>query len=192
VLLFSAGHAKRDIPLAVRAAAAAHPQVSIAEAAHLGCHQLVLELSARRYDQALAAAPPATESETALVLVGRGSHDASATAEMQRFLELRRGMRPVGQAAVCFVSMAEPKLEAVLDAMAEGGARRVIVQPHLLFGGVLVDRIASAVARQAQRHPQTHWQVAAHLGCDPLLVDAIVGRAKEAVDFQKILGPTVE
>jgi sirohydrochlorin cobaltochelatase len=191
LLLFSAGHAQRDIPLAVRAAAAAHPEVSIAEAAHLGCHRLLLELSARRYEEAIAAAPPAAESETALVLVGRGSHDPAATAEMQRFLELRRAMTPVGHAIKCFVSMAEPRLEAVLDGFAECGARRVIVQPHLLFDGVLVDRIGSAVAGHAQHHPRTHWQVAAHLGCDSLLADAIAARAGEAVDFHKILGPTV-
>ena len=59
--------------------------------------------------------------------------------------------------------MAEPSLEDVLDAAAGWSARRVVVQPHLLFGGVLLDRIRDG--RRSMPSSSAH-RVAAdeHLG----------------------------
>ena len=45
-LLFAAGHAKRDIPLAVAETAVRFPELSVRYAAPLECHDRVLELSA--------------------------------------------------------------------------------------------------------------------------------------------------
>ncbi len=181
VLLFSAGHAQRDIPAAVRAAASEHPEIVVVQADHLGCHAELLALSKLRYDEALARAAPAPAEDTALVMVGRGSPDADATAEMLRFAQLRWQQTPVAQMATGFVAMAEPKLEDVLDQAAEWGARRVVVQPHLLFGGVLLDRIRDVVARQAERHPRIEWLLSEHLGPAPHVARAIIARAAVAL-----------
>ena len=73
--------------------------------------------------------------------------------------------------------MAEPKLEDVLDQAATWGARRVVVQPHLLFGGVLMDRIRDVVARQAERYPRIEWLLCEHLGASPHVARAVIDRA---------------
>jgi sirohydrochlorin ferrochelatase len=57
----------------------------------------------------------------------------------------------------------------------------VVVQPHLLFAGALVDRIATAVARLAGEYPETQWLVSAHLGPSELVADAIVDRARRVL-----------
>ena len=181
VLLFSAGHAQRDIPAAVRAAAGDYPEIVVVQADHLGCHAELLALSKLRYDEALARAAPAPAEDTALVMVGRGSPDSEATAEMLRFAQLRWQQTPVAQMATGFVAMAEPKLEDVLDQAAEWGARRVVVQPHLLFGGVLLDRIRDVVARRAERHPRIEWLLSEHLGPAPHVARAIFARAAVAL-----------
>jgi len=177
VLLFSAGHAQRDIPAAVAAVASEHPQIHVVQAEHLGCHAELLTLSKLRYDEALARAAPVPARETAMVIVGRGSLDAEATAEMFRFARLRQQQTPVAQMATGFVAMAEPKLEDVLDQAATWGSRRVVVQPHLLFGGVLLDRIRDRVARHAERHPRIEWLLSEHLGPSPHLARAVISRA---------------
>jgi sirohydrochlorin cobaltochelatase len=177
VLLFSAGHAQRDIPAAVTAAANEYPEIDVVQTEHLGCHAEILALSNLRYDEALAAAAPANAENTALVMVGRGSHDADATAEMLRFAQLRWQQTPVAQMATGFVAMAEPKLQEVLDQAATWGVRRVVVQPHLLFGGVLLDRIRDLVARQAQLHPRIEWLLTEHLGPAPHVARAVISRA---------------
>jgi sirohydrochlorin ferrochelatase len=184
--LFSAAHAQRDIPAAVAAAAAPHRGIVVEQCRDLGCHEAIVALSRLRCDEATAHLPPAL-GRTALVMVGRGSHDAEATAEMRRFAELRAAGTPWHRVFTAFVAMAEP---GYLDALAEAadcGASRVVVQPHLLFGGVLVDRIAAAVADFARQYPNLEWVAAAHLGPADLVARAILARAAEKLS--EVLAP---
>jgi sirohydrochlorin cobaltochelatase len=180
VLLFSAGHAQRDIPAAVAAAAAEHSGIAVEQCRHLGCHEAILALSRQRFDEATAHLQPAID-RTALVMVGRGSHDAEATAEMRRFVELRAADTPWHRVFTSFVTMAEPSYVDALAEAADCGAARIVVQPHLLFGGVLVDRIRETVADFARRYPKPEWVSAAHLGPAELVAQAILARAAETL-----------
>jgi sirohydrochlorin cobaltochelatase len=54
LLLFAAGHAKQDIPVAIDAVAQKHPGVAWRQAEVLGCHEALIELSALRFQEALA------------------------------------------------------------------------------------------------------------------------------------------
>jgi sirohydrochlorin cobaltochelatase len=177
VLLFSAGHAERDIPHAIDAAQRAHPRLAIRQAAHLGCHADILELSHARYEEAIASRPAVAPDRTTLLLVGRGSHSASATAEMLAFAAERRARSGLVHAQACFVAMAEPPLDRALRQAAGSGASRIVVQPHLLFGGVLADRIGRTVAAFGLRHPEIEWIVTRHLGPSALVVRALLDRA---------------
>jgi sirohydrochlorin ferrochelatase len=180
LLLFRAGHAERDIPRAIMAAAAGFPGVVVDWADHLGCHEGIVQLSKQRYDEAVSAEIEVPAEQTALMMVGRGSHSAAATVEMGRFLELRRRLTPVAYAQACFLSMAEPGLESALEQAAASGARRIIVQPHLLFAGVLVDRVAQTVALFSERFEDLHWLTSGHLGPSARLAESILDRARAA------------
>src|SRR5437868_9981512 len=80
LLLFAAGHAKRDIPAAIAEAAARYPAMTIQQTGALELHERVLALSARRFEEALARAPNVDPRQTLLIMVGRGSRDEKATA----------------------------------------------------------------------------------------------------------------
>ena len=181
LLLFAAGHAKRDIPAAVAAAAAEHaeisPAITVEQTDHLGCHEALVELSQLRYDEALATLSPVSADETALVMVGRGSHDREAIAEMRQFVELRQRITPAALMRTAFLAMAEPRLETVLDEVVGLPVRRIVVQPHLLFGGVLLERIAALVEKYARWHPNIQWVTPAHLGPSRLVAQAALDRA---------------
>jgi sirohydrochlorin cobaltochelatase len=176
-LLFSAGHAERDIPTAVASVAAEFSDIALAQSSHLGCHDSLVALSRLRFDEALVSRRDVPAHETALVLVGRGSTWPAATAEMHRFVELCGQRTPVAVARTAFVSMAEPSLEQVFDEVAASGARRIVVQPHLLFGGALVERIGQTVERYAAKRMSSEWIATRHLGPADLLVTAILDRA---------------
>lgn len=175
LLLFAAGHVRRDIPAALRAAVSRHSGIEIIQALHLGCCQAMLELSRRRFDEALAGLAPLPRQATAVLLVGRGSRDVSALDEMRRFAELR-GVAAWPNGAWCFLAMARPTLSEGLERMAAGPAQRIVVQPHLLFPGKLCEEVAAAVARQRAANGSKQWVVARPLGPDPLVVSAIIGR----------------
>src|SRR5690606_2584393 len=131
----------------------------LALAEHLGCHERILQLSALRYEAA-AAADEVAAQDTLWLMVGRGSHDPSALAEMQRFVAARLRLTPVGQARIAYLAMAEPALAAILPQIAELRFHRVVVQPHLLFHGDLLMGLEAAVAAIAAQWPQQQWRLA--------------------------------
>ncbi|MEX2114008.1 MAG: sirohydrochlorin chelatase [Pirellulales bacterium] len=180
VILFAAGHIRHDIPRAVAAASSRYPGVAVAHAPHLGCHPALAQLSSRRFDEAVRLAPPVALEDTVLVLVGRGSHDVEAAAEMLRFTRMRHETSPVGDTRTAFLAMADPPLEDTLEQLVHGPARRIVVQPHLLFAGELLMRLRSLVREFAARHAHVDWRVTEHLGPDELVATALLDRVREA------------
>lgn len=171
LLLFEAGHAKRDIPAAVQVAIEAAPKGSDPmqhlQAEPLGLHPALIELSQQRYEEAVMNRSAVPKESTCLLLVGRGSHDESATADMHELARRRQAQTEVGRALVAFIAMARPSLDESLPAIAAARYRRVIVQPHLLFEGELADSVRRQVAAIAAKHPEQEWLVT------PLLADRI-------------------
>ncbi|HEX3728001.1 MAG TPA: sirohydrochlorin chelatase [Pirellulales bacterium] len=188
LLLFSAGHAQHDIPAAVAAAAARHPRLALAQAAHMGCHPALIGLSQARYQEALAKVPHVPADKTLLIMVGRGSHEHSATTEMLRFAELRHALVPSTPVMAAYMAMAEPSLEVALRQAASGGARRIVVQPHLLFTGILLNRLGQTVDRFRKLHAQFDWVVARHLGPSEAVAEAIAERAMQALAATAVVG----
>jgi sirohydrochlorin ferrochelatase len=200
LLLFSAGHAKRDIPHLLGEAQEKWPELTIHVAKPLGCHPDVIELSALRYEQALFLAgqegeanhprqdrdrekhdsDPVADVPTLLILVGRGSHDPEATDHMARFAQLRRQRTPVDGCEVAYLAMASPRLNAILEQGMRCEYPRVVVQPHLLFAGQLTQRISVQLREARARAPEKQWIETPPLGADPRLIAALLKRAEEA------------
>ena len=189
LLLFTAGHARRDIPEALAAGGQA-AGIAVRQAAALGCHPHIVGLARRRRREAVRGREAVPAAATSLVMIGRGSSDPLA---LRQLLEFTGATFAVGSGACphdleCarvgfgFVAAAEPRLAAALDAAAAGpGVRRVVVQPHLLFRGHVEEQVAAAVATARERHPAIEWIVTAHLGAEPDVADALVDRMAEAL-----------
>ena len=173
LLLLAAGHAKRDIPRAVAEAARDFPELSIRQAPHLGCHPRVLELSARRFAESLKGQEAVADEQTLLLMVGRGSTDPEANAEMARFSRLRFEQQPLGRIEICFTAMARPSLGEALAVVGTMEFARIVVQPHLLFAGELATRVRHEAQQAALRWPAREWLFAEPLGSHPLLVEAL-------------------
>jgi sirohydrochlorin cobaltochelatase len=188
LLVFAAGHARRDVPEAVMAAAAA-AGITVLQTAPLGCHPEIVALSRRRRAEALDRLAPVPPSETVLVLVGRGSSDPSALSQLQEFAS--RSIGPPDEpspsrVAFGFVAAARPSLDEALATAVHPspdhptGVRRVIVQPHLLFRGHVEGEVAAAVERFRRENPQVEWLQVARLGADEAVGRALVARVVEA------------
>lgn len=182
LLLFAAGHAKRDVPSLLAAARERHPAVRFAQAAHLGCHPSLLELSVARYRAAADACSP---SNTLLLMVGRGSYDADANAEMARFARLRFEAAPVGWYEVAFTAMAAPLVDQAISVVAAMPFEHIVFQPHLIFAGELLERVRGLVAAAREQFPAKRWTITEPLGPDPLLARAVLERAEAALAERK-------
>jgi sirohydrochlorin cobaltochelatase len=181
LVLFAAGHAKRDIPRAVEEALRIQGSgFRVRYLAALECDQGILDLSRQRFDEALAGEPAVDPADTLLLLVARGSSSPEATAMMHRFAELRSKSTLAACAEVCFVAKARPSLEASLARAAQSRFRRIVVQPHLLFTGQVLEEVRQAVSAAAvstSDAQKREWIVTQHLGPSPLVAKAITEAA---------------
>ena len=186
LLLFAAGHAKRDIPQAVAdalAALGAADRVTSVIAAHLGCHDSILELSRLRFTESLRSRDAVPPGKTCLLFVGRGSPDESATAEMHEFARLREKLTPVAETHVAFLAMAQPAVGDILPRLAAGNWRRIVVQPHLLLHGELYEGLLAQVANMDRGQCVREWVVTSYLAGSSALDSSgeeLISRAVQA------------
>lgn len=183
LLLFTAGHARRDLPAAI-AAAAADTGVAVRQSAALGSHPAILRLSRERRREARLGGAPASGGEW-LAFIVRGSSDPSTPEQAEAFLA--RSLTPdegVAGRRIGFVAAARPTVEEALDSLAEEAAAvaprgRVLVQPHLLFPGHVADGVEAAVAAARRRHGSLAWVLVPRLGPAPDVAEALLDRVAE-------------
>lgn len=140
MLLVAAGHGKGDIPAALGRERARRPGLSYAYGRPLGPHPALLRLLEERLDAVL---DPAERPGTAVLLVGRGSTDPDANAEIHKVARLLWEGRGLAMVETAFVSLAWPDVPQGLERCRRLGADRIIVLPYFLFPGVLPDRVAA-------------------------------------------------
>lgn len=175
LMLVAAGHAKGDIPAALRRERARHPGLDVAYGRPVGPHPAVLGVLRERLVDA------GTTPETTVLLVGRGSTDPDANAEVAKVARLLAETTPVAGVEYAFVSLAPPDVAAGLDRCRRLGARNVVVLPYFLFTGVLPVRVAEQAARWAHGHPGVPVACAGVIGdCDEL-ADVVLERYREAL-----------
>ncbi|GAA1974085.1 sirohydrochlorin chelatase [Catenulispora subtropica] len=169
LVLVAAGHAKGDIPGSLNRERLRHPGLSFAYGRPLGVHPTILTLLEARLDAVL---PREERADAAVLLVGRGSTDPDANAEVYRAARLLWEGRGIGMVETAFVSLARPSVAEGLERCRRLGAKRIVVLPYFLFRGVLPDRIVEQAAGYA---------VAPVIGdCDEL-ADLVLERYAEAV-----------
>lgn len=176
LVLLGAGHAKGDVPAAIARERLRHPRITFSYARPLGIRPELLEI----VDERLAAVPAADRGETAVVLVGRGSTDPDANADLAKVARLLWEGRSWPMVEPAFVSLAEPSVPAAMERCYRLGARRLVVIPYFLFTGVLERRIRDQAEAWAAGRPDVTLAQAGYLGPDPRVAAAVLARADEA------------
>ncbi|MGI9034180.1 MAG: sirohydrochlorin chelatase [Acidimicrobiales bacterium] len=179
LILLGAGHLKNDGPASLHRGRHRHPGVDFRYARDLGIHPLVLAVAEDRIRQALGGDDA---RRTAVVVVGRGSSDPDANADLYKVGRLLWDSRGLGLVEPAFVSLAPPSVPAALDRCLRLGAERIVVLPYFLFTGVLVERIRVQAAEWAVAHPGIDLRCGPHLGTDPRIATLLLDRYREALD----------
>jgi len=178
LVLLGAGHLKNDGPAALHRGRHRHRGVSFTYARDLGIHPLVLGVAEERIRTAIGGDDP---DNTVVVLVGRGSSDPDANADLYKVGRLLWDGRGLGSIEPAFVSLALPGVADALDRGLALGARRLVVVPYFIFTGVLVERIRSEARAWAGTHTAVEVTIGAHLGADPRIARLLLERYAEAV-----------
>jgi sirohydrochlorin cobaltochelatase len=208
ILLFEAGHARSDIPEAVAAACRDWSMTVIGQSTPLGTHPVALQLSHLRFQEALAClrregclwagncprrlacrqlSPDPTGRRTiALAMVGRGTSDKTALAAMREFSRRRRALplkspdeRLLDYCQTGFFAGGSPSVDELLEEVAQQPASTIVIQPHLLFEGELMEQLRQKVDRWQQLHPHQQWLVPLSLGSGRQLAETFLALASE-------------
>ncbi len=182
LMLSAAGHAKGDIPAALARERTRHPGLTWSYARPLGPHPALLDLLAARIAQGGSGGmgpprsggvwggrPPGANTAPAVLVVGRGSTDPDANADVVKTTRLLWEGRDYPLAETAFVSLARPGVTEGLERCRLLGARRIVVARYFLFPGVLPDRVAQQASEYATAHPDLDISCADVLGdCDEI------------------------
>ncbi|MGP3961550.1 sirohydrochlorin chelatase [Nonomuraea sp. 3N208] len=123
--------------------------------------------------------------ETAVVLVGEGSTDAAANAEIHRVSRLFWETHAYDFMTVetAFVSVTPPGVPGGLERCRRLGAKRVIVVPYLLFAGGMLERVWAQALAYGAGHPDLDIRCAEVIGDCETLADVVIDRYEEALQL---------
>ncbi len=178
LLLLGAGHQKEDGPAALARARIRHPGVEFLYGRALGLHPLVLAAAGDRITEAVGRT---STRDAAVVLVGRGSSDPDANADLYKAARLLQEMSGSAVIEPAFVSLAPPSLPEALERCRRLGATTVAVVPYFLFTGVLVDRIGDQAREWEASAAGTRVVIGRHLGPEPRIASLVLERYREAL-----------
>ncbi|RME21394.1 MAG: ferredoxin [Deltaproteobacteria bacterium] len=180
-VLLAAGHAKNDLPVIVARARRRHPTVRLVASAPLGVHPGMLEALRDRLRQARAGLPPCEDDQVGVLLLGRGSSDPDANADVYKIGRLlceRQGLR--GH-EVGFVGVTTPDIDAALRRLVTHRPRQVVILPYLLYPGVLVERVNRKAQAFAAMFSRVDVAVSEPVGTHPRVLDVLAERADAAI-----------
>lgn len=187
--LLAAGHSKNDTPSALDWARRRYPQVEIRYGRPFGVQPQILDILALRCSEGLASLstplrePPlpahAAATETALLLIGRGSSDPDANSEVYKVARLLWEGRTLATVEVAFIGITFPNVATGLVRCLALGARQIIVIPYFFCTGVLVGQIARIIAAFGEQHADIRVALTGHLGSHPALIDLTLQRIRE-------------
>ncbi|GAB2756347.1 CbiX/SirB N-terminal domain-containing protein [Salinifilum aidingensis] len=178
LVLVAAGHGKGDIPAALEREVKRNPATRYVFGRPLGPHPTLLSVLSERVE---AEVPRSEWTDTAVVLVGRGSTDPDANSEVSKVSRLLQETGGFATVETSFISLAPPDVPGGLERARRLGAKRVVVAPYFLFDGVLPQRVVTQAHEYGERNPDIDVRVAGYLGNTDALADLVVERYHEAL-----------
>ncbi|MEN9207654.1 MAG: sirohydrochlorin chelatase [Gloeomargarita sp. GMQP_bins_44] len=177
LLLLAARHLKLDITRELDRARAQYPGLQIHYGRHLGLAPEILALWQERLAQA--DHPTIPRAETVVLLVGRGASDPDANSDAFKLARLLWEGSGYLTVETCFVGITHPRLEEGWRRVWLHQPRRVIVAPHFLFTGVLVQKIQAMAAQMQREHPEVPITCLPELGRHPAVLALLRQRERE-------------
>ncbi|MEW9552103.1 sirohydrochlorin chelatase [Nonomuraea sp. NPDC050783] len=139
----------------------------------------------RAVDALVVEEPRVEPGETGIVLVGEGSTDPVANAEVHRVSRLFWETHAYDFMTVetAFVSVTPPGVPGGLERCRRLGAKRVIVVPYLLFAGGMLERVWAQALAYGAGHPDLDIRCAEVIGDCETLADVVIDRYEEALQL---------
>ncbi len=174
LILNAAGHVKMDIPEAIEQARLRHPGVEFV-------------ILTRNLRKAMAVLDMPDPRNTGVVLLGRGSSDRVANAEVARMARwlYEAGEHPLVD--IAFTGVTHPRLESVVQRQARLDMKQIVVLPYYLFSGTLIERIRRQVERLRGQYPQVGFALSDYFGFEEEIHALLEQRLSEAIGAKPVM-----
>ncbi|WP_440134465.1 sirohydrochlorin chelatase [Chitinophaga sancti] len=174
-ILFAGAHAKNDIPYEMNTLQSQYKGLSIRLSRHIGITPSILKLARQLIVQA---GGTGDLSDACLLVVGRGTSDPDANADVAKMTRMLWEGMGFGFATTAYIGVTKPLLQEALPLVELLPYKRVIAVPLFLFTGVLLKKI---YAQLEEYREQTEKEVLYTSGfeCDELLLETIDERIRE-------------
>jgi sirohydrochlorin cobaltochelatase len=172
-ILSAAGHVKMELPAALDAVRARHPQVEFLVARHLGMGREILAVLQGQLDRLMKSLAMPDPQTTGVILLGRGSSDAGANGELAKMARWIFEDNEHELVDLAFTSLTWPRLETVVQRQSRLGMTQVCIVPVYLFTGVLMERIKAQVERLKAQYPGIVFALGTHFGFDKGIFDLL-------------------
>lgn len=191
-MLFAATHAKNDIPSVLTTFQEKYPHINIVYGAELGLYPAMIEAFQVRIYEALGmdepikpvkdTLAPTTLYDTLLVVVGRGTSDTDANAEVAKLTRIVSENMGFGWADTVYSGVTYPAVGIGLEKLTKLGFKRIVVAPYFLFTGRLIKRIYSYVDKVAAEFPDIEFIKTPYLNDHPKVIEAFQYRVNEIIE----------
>ncbi len=178
LFLLTAEHIKHDIADVVNETRDTFRDKKIYLSHAMGVDPKMVDLVNKRIIQACTANAIET-SDAAVLMIGRGSSDPDATSDFCKLVRLVSEKADYKRVDHGFIAMAKPTVEETLNYLIKEGHRTILLEPYLIFNGLLYQRLSALVDRYAQNVPGLTIKLATALGEDPLFFDLFEHRLRE-------------
>ncbi|MBW8687080.1 sirohydrochlorin chelatase [Chitinophaga rhizophila] len=177
-ILFAGGHAKNDIPFEMNTLQSQYADLKIKLGRHIGITPSILQLAKKLIEQAEAAHPMADRKDACLLLVGRGTSDPDANADVAKLTRMLGEGLGFGFATTAFIGVTQPLLKDHLPIIDYLPYQRIVALPVFLFTGVLLKKIYAQLEEFGKTTNKTIITTGS-FECDELLLQTIDERIRE-------------
>ncbi len=180
-MLFAATHAKKDIPSVLFTYQKKNPNIEILYGRELGLHRQMISAFEKRILESLDQqnVKDGDLYDTMLVVVGRGTSDTEANAEVAKLTRIVTENLGFGWSETVYSGVTFPSTGQGLHTAVRLGYKKIVVAPYFLFTGRLIDRIYNYVDLVAKENPQIKFFKAHYLSDQDHVIDTFVERIYE-------------
>lgn len=181
-LLFAARHNKFDVTNELDRCRQHHPDLTFHYGRHLGIAPGLIDLWRSRLAQLDSPEHNPTQisrEETVLLVVGRGASDPDANGDVFKLARILWEGSGYQSLETCFIGITHPRLEQGFKYARLHQPRRIIVLPHFLFTGALMEKIVAISQAEQEQHPDIQISCLPHIGIQPMLFSLIREREIE-------------
>ncbi|WP_261129016.1 sirohydrochlorin chelatase [Bacillus sp. Marseille-Q3570] len=174
ILLLTAGHAKKDIPMELVRLQSLYPAISITYGRPFGVHEKIIDILIERiYDKVKPI------DDAMVLLVGRGSSDPDVTRDLREIADRLYEKHRFKRVETSFLAAAEPSFEEGLEQTMRYGHKQVLVVPYLLFTGILMKSMEKTIRKLTTENQD--FILCDYLGYHPNLQEVVSERVQELI-----------